>query len=85
MTSVSSHYPEDFITSLETVTPAQHLRSCRNIKPEYCQLRLLHSALSSVSGYRVWSARLEMCQWRRETLDKESIWDEARSTSLSRW
>ena len=32
-----------------------------------------------------WSARLEMCQWRRETLDKESIWDEARSTSLSRW
>jgi hypothetical protein len=33
----------------------------------------------------VWSARLEMCQWRRETLDKESIWDEGRSTSLSRW
>jgi hypothetical protein len=32
-----------------------------------------------------WSARLEMCQWRRETLDKESIWDEARSTSLSKW
>jgi alpha,alpha-trehalase len=32
-----------------------------------------------------WSARLEMCQWRRETLDKESIWDEERSTSLSRW
>jgi hypothetical protein len=32
-----------------------------------------------------WSARLEMCQWKRETLDKESIWDEARSTSLSRW
>ncbi len=32
-----------------------------------------------------WSARLEMCQWRRETLDKESIWDEVRSTSLSRW
>jgi len=32
-----------------------------------------------------WSARLEMCQWIRETLDKESIWDEARSTSLSRW
>src|SRR5947209_974865 len=32
-----------------------------------------------------WSARLEMCQWRRETLDKESIWDEAKSTSLSRW
>jgi hypothetical protein len=21
-----------------------------------------------------------MCQWRRETLDEESIWDEARST-----
>ena len=35
--------------------------------------------------YNKWSARLEMCQWRRETLDKESIWDEARSTSLSRW
>jgi YVTN family beta-propeller protein len=33
----------------------------------------------------IWSARLEMCQWRRETLDKESIWDEERSTSLSRW
>ena len=33
----------------------------------------------------MWSARLEMCQWRRETLDKESIWDEGRSTSLSRW
>jgi hypothetical protein len=32
-----------------------------------------------------WSARLEMCQWIRETLDKESVWDEARSTSLSRW
>ncbi len=32
-----------------------------------------------------WNARLEMCQWRRETLDKESIWDEVRSTSLSRW
>jgi hypothetical protein len=37
--------------------------------------------------YRVegWRARLEMCQWRRETLDKESLWDEARSTNLSRW
>jgi hypothetical protein len=35
--------------------------------------------------FREWSARLEMCQWRRETLDKESIWDEARSTSLSKW
>jgi len=33
----------------------------------------------------LWSARLEMCQWRRETLDKESKWDEGRSTSLSRW
>jgi hypothetical protein len=32
-----------------------------------------------------WSARLELCQWIRETLDKESIWDEARSTDLSRW
>jgi hypothetical protein len=32
-----------------------------------------------------WSARLEMCQWRRERLDKESIWHEGRSTSLSRW
>ena len=32
-----------------------------------------------------WSARLEMCQWIREALDKESIWDAARSTSLSRW
>jgi transposase InsO family protein len=34
---------------------------------------------------RMWSARLELCQWRRETLDKESIWPEGRSTSLSRW
>ena len=25
-----------------------------------------------------------MCQWRSETLDKESIWDEATSASLSR-
>jgi nucleoside-diphosphate-sugar epimerase len=33
----------------------------------------------------VWSARVEVCQWRREILDKESIWDEAKSTSLSRW
>ncbi len=24
----------------------------------------------------IWSARLERCQWIRETLDKESIWDE---------
>jgi hypothetical protein len=32
-----------------------------------------------------WSARLEMCQWRRETRDKERQWDEARSTSLSKW
>jgi hypothetical protein len=39
--------------------------------------------MGAVSG--AWSARLEMCQWRRETLDKESIWDEGRSTSLSRW
>jgi hypothetical protein len=37
----------------------------------------------SISG--VWSARLELCQWIRETLDKESIWDEARSINLSRW
>ena len=29
--------------------------------------------------------RLEMCQWIRETLYKESVWDEARSTSPSRW
>lgn len=32
----------------------------------------------------IWPARLEMCQWRRETLDKESVWDGARSMSLSR-
>jgi pimeloyl-ACP methyl ester carboxylesterase len=31
-----------------------------------------------------WSARLEMCQWIRETLDEESVWDVGRSTSLSR-
>ena len=28
-----------------------------------------------------WRARLEMCQWIRETLDKESVWDEERSTT----
>lgn len=32
-----------------------------------------------------WSARLELCQWIRETLDEESIWDEARRSSQSRW
>jgi DNA-binding HxlR family transcriptional regulator len=32
----------------------------------------------------IWSARLEMCQWRRETLDKESVWDGVRSISQSR-
>jgi hypothetical protein len=42
------------------------------------------SEFISFTGLK-WSARLEMCQWRRETLDKESIWDEGRSTSLSRW
>jgi hypothetical protein len=44
------------------------------------------SSLEPISRERrYWSARLEMCQWIRETLDKESIWDEARSTNLSRW
>jgi hypothetical protein len=43
-----------------------------------------HSKKLKLSAH-VWSARLEMCQWRRETLDKESIWEEARSTSLSKW
>jgi len=33
---------------------------------------------------RHWSARLELCQWERERLDKESIWDEERSISQSR-
>ena len=33
----------------------------------------------------IWSARLELCQWRRETLDKESTWDEGRNFSPSRW
>ena len=32
-----------------------------------------------------WTARLALCQRIRDTLDRESIWDEARSTSLSRW
>jgi len=31
-----------------------------------------------------WSARLDLYQWRRDTLDKESVWDVERSTSLSR-
>src|SRR5215831_15518605 len=32
-----------------------------------------------------WSARLELCQWRRETLDKESTWHEGRNTRLNTW
>jgi hypothetical protein len=32
-----------------------------------------------------WSARHELCQWRRETLDKERPWDEGRNISPSRW
>jgi hypothetical protein len=43
------------------------------------------AGLFAVRAIALWSARLEMCQWSRETLDKESIWDEGRSTSLSRW
>jgi hypothetical protein len=46
---------------------------------------LVAQRLAERKGANWWSARLEMCQWKRETLDKESIWDEARSTSLSRW
>ncbi len=34
---------------------------------------------------RPWSAWLDLYQCRRDTLDKESVWDEGRSTSLSRW
>ncbi len=34
---------------------------------------------------REWSAWLDLYQCRRDTLDKESVWDEGRSTSLSRW
>jgi len=49
----------------------------------YVRQGLLHPEIGQKGGS--WSARLEMCQWRRETLDKESIWDEARSTNLSRW
>ena len=40
---------------------------------------------SSLPARRDWSARLDLSQWRRDTLDKESIWDVGRSTSLSRW
>jgi hypothetical protein len=32
-----------------------------------------------------WSARRELHQWRRQILDKESVWVEARSTCPSRW
>ncbi len=35
--------------------------------------------------FRGWSAWLDLYQCRRDTLDKESVWDEGRSTSLSRW
>jgi Transposase DDE domain len=44
-----------------------------------------YSSRTNTNAIGAWSARLEMCQWRRETLDKESIWGEARSTSLSKW
>jgi hypothetical protein len=49
---------------------------------EYGRLEL--KVVKAVTIWK-WSAWLEMCQWIRETLDKESIWDEVRSTSLSRW
>ncbi len=45
----------------------------------------LPGVVNSYAPTLQWSARLELCQWRRETLDKESIWPEGRSTSLSRW
>jgi hypothetical protein len=35
----------------------------------------------SIVAISIWTARLEMCQWRRERLDKESLWDEGRSTN----
>jgi len=58
-------------------------------KPVLVNEELMASDTSSrnacLDAVESWSARLEMCQWRRETLDKESIWDEARSTNLSRW
>ncbi len=44
----------------------------------------LQTLIQDTTLFPGWSARLEMCQWIRETLDKESIWDEERSTNLSR-
>jgi hypothetical protein len=48
-------------------------------------LKRMTNVLGAIKLTQNWSARLEMCQWIRETLDKESVWDEARSTNLSRW
>lgn len=55
------------------------------LNPQYVSYFLRTNQFKRQIKGSIWSARLEMCQWIRETLDKESIWDEARSTSLSKW
>jgi DNA sulfur modification protein DndD len=62
-----------------------HVLPCFFFDGEQAQKRVEGAGNMALSDAMQWSARLEMCQWRRETLDKESIWDEARSTNLSRW
>jgi type I restriction enzyme S subunit len=75
---LSEHFGELY-TVKENVT---------ELRKAILQLAIMGRLIPPDSGdpsAREWSARLEMCQWIRETLDKESIWDEARSTNLSRW
>jgi hypothetical protein len=62
---------------IETLAPEKltTLRRIATIESVGSSTRIEGSKLSDAE---VWSARLEMCQWIRETLDKESIWDEAR-------
>ena len=56
------------------------LEGGRDLSPE----RFATLSLLDVQGCN-WSARLDLYQWRRDTLDKESVWDGEGSTSLSRW
>lgn len=49
-------------------------------------IKLSHLSESQYKAFLIaWSARLELCQWKRETLDKESTWHAGRSTNLNRW
>ena len=73
----SSRPVREYLEALDAGNPV-HPNEARYLSPTD------PAAAWNVKEGREWSARLEMYQWRRETLDKESIWDRARSTSLSR-